>query len=393
MTINAENNPIIPFHLLIPAAGSARRMAHETPKPYLKVNGKTILRHTIEKFINIKGLESVLVVINPEHRDLYNDAVQGLDLMLPIDGSNSRKSSIYNGLNNLSNVVTSNTILIHDAARPMVDEQDIYKLLNKMQKADAATLACPVTDTLYRDNKTVSRDNLWAIQTPQAFRFGALMDAHECYKDDDNFTDDAGLMRAAGHHVEIVPSSRANIKITTQEDLEIAKTLMNDTTETRTASGFDVHAFETKASTRKLILGGVEIPHHAALTGHSDADVVLHALTDALFGVINEGDIGTHFPPSEAQWKDASSDIFLEKAVQNLTHKGGILNFVDITIMAEEPKIGPHREKMQNRIAEICDICPSRVSIKATTTEQLGFTGRKEGMACQALATVTLPIL
>jgi len=381
------------FHLLIPAAGSASRMGMDTPKQFVKIGNKAILRHTIEKFININGLQSVLIVINKECTELYNDAVSGLQNVSRETGSNSRKKSVYNGLQYFSKADQDDIILIHDAARPMLQEQDILKLLSVMQTADAATLATPVSDTLYREGETISRDGLWAIQTPQAFRIGALIAAHEKFKDDDSFTDDAGIMRAAGHKVEIVEGCRSNIKITTQDDLKMAQRMMTDEAETRTTNGFDVHAFEKNSSERKLMLGGIHIPHAVALNGHSDADVVLHAVTDALLGSINAGDIGTHFPPSDMQWKDKDSAFFLQEAAKMLADKDAEIKFIDVTIMAEEPKIGPHRSAIQSRIADILGITPARISIKATTTEGLGFTGRKEGIACQALATVTLPIL
>ena len=217
------------------------------------------------------------------------------------------------------------------------------------------------------------------------------MAAHEQFKDDNSFTDDAGIMRAAGYKVELIPSSRENIKITTQDDLAMVQKMMMNEMETRTTSGYDVHAFETAPSDRKLMMGGIEIPHDVALTGHSDADVVLHAITDALLGSINEGDIGTHFPPSDPQWKDADSALFLKEAVSMIRARGGNIQFIDVTIMAEAPKIGQHRTAMQQRIADIIGIASSRISIKATTTEKLGFTGREEGIATQALATVQLP--
>lgn len=384
------------FHLLIPAAGNATRMGQSTPKQYLKIGGKPVLRHTLEKLININALQSVVIAINGDHKDLYQEAVQGLENVSFVTGSNSRKQSVYNGLKAFSNNDKSDIILIHDAARPLVQEKDVIDLLSAMETAEAATLACPIFDTLYRDakdqNETLNRENLWAIQTPQAFKLGTLMEAHEKYKDDDSFTDDAGLIRAIGHEVQIVPSSRMNIKITTSEDFEMVQTILNTAKQTRSASGYDVHAFETAPSERKLMLGGIAIEHPVALKGHSDADVVLHAITDAILGIINEGDIGTHFPPSDPQWKDADSAIFLKEAAKLLAAKGGDLSFIDVTIMAEEPKIGPHRAAMQTRIADILDVSTSMVSIKATTTEGLGFTGRKEGIACQALATATLPM-
>lgn len=392
MTKNNKDNTAIPFNLLIAAAGSASRMGHDIPKQYQKIGGKAVLTHTLEKFININGLQGVSIVTNPDHKALYDDAVQGLSIDAVIDGKNTRKKSIYNGLKSFSKANKETVLLIHDAARPLIHEEDIYALLESMKTNVAATLATPVKDTLYREGDDVSRENLWGIQTPQAFKLGALMDAHEKFKGDDNFTDDAGLMRAMGHKVAIVPAKHPNIKITTPDDLRISEALLSQNIQTRTASGFDVHAFEKEPSARKLMMGGIEIPHSHALTGHSDADVVLHAITDAILGSINAGDIGTHFPPSDPQWKDADSAEFLQHAYDLLLEQGGKLNFIDVTIMAEAPKIGAHRAAMQGRIAEILDIPASLISIKATTTEQLGFTGRKEGIACQALATVTLPV-
>jgi len=310
MTKETPNNDQKPFHLLIPAAGSAARMGLKTPKPYLKINGKSILRHTLEKFNKFSNLASIIVVINEEHRDLYNDAVQGLDNVSAVVGSKTRKQSVYNGLKAISKTNQDAIVLIHDAARPLVQAKDVQNLLEVMKTTEAATLATPVSDTLHRDGEKINREGLWAVQTPQAFKLAPLLEVHEKFKDDQDFTDDAGLMRATGHTVEIVEGSRSNIKITTAEDLAMAETMMSNNTETRTASGYDVHAFESAPSDRKLMLGGVHIPHEVALSGHSDADVVLHAITDAILGTINQGDIGTHFPPSDDQWKDCDSAFF-----------------------------------------------------------------------------------
>lgn len=388
MTKNTQNG----FHLLIPAAGTASRMGGDLPKPYMSLFGKPIIRHAIEKFKDFEGLKSIRVVINQDHENLYYQAIKGLSLEKPVIGDTTRKLSVYNGLKSFSDSEQEDIVLIHDAARPVVQKQDISSLIKSMQKTVSATLACPVTDSLVRDNDNVDRGGLWAIQTPQAFKIGLLKEAHEKFANDNDFTDDAGLMRAMGHPVKIVSASRSNIKITTPEDFEMAQILIAGLTETRTATGYDVHAFEKKSSSRKLILGGIEIEHNLALKGHSDADVVLHAVTDAILGTINEGDIGTHFPPSDLQWKDTDSSIFLKKAKEMVVTKGGSIKLLDITVVAEEPKIGPYRQDMQKRIADIVNISPNRISIKATTTEGLGFTGRKEGIACQALATVTIPV-
>ncbi len=392
MSKQAENKALPPFHLIIPAAGSASRMGMDIPKPYLKVNGTSVIRHAINKFMNYKTLQSVSIAINETHLDLYHDAIIGLDMPQCVIGSISRKNSVYNALKDLSNLKNEDIVLIHDAARPMVQERDIEALLRVMDKVSAATLATPVSDTLLKDNQPVSREDTWAIQTPQAFKYGDLMAAHEKFKDVNTFTDDAGLIRAMGGKVELVPSSRQNIKITTQDDLMMVEQMIASQTETRTSIGFDVHAFETEKTDRKLILGGIEIEHEFALTGHSDADVVLHTITDAVLGSINAGDIGTHFPPSDDQWKDMNSAHFLEEAIRMVRQQGGDVRFIDVVVMAEAPKIGPHRQAMQDRIAQIMDIPASRISIKATTTEKLGFTGRKEGIAAQAIATVRLPI-
>jgi 2-C-methyl-D-erythritol 4-phosphate cytidylyltransferase/2-C-methyl-D-erythritol 2,4-cyclodiphosphate synthase len=366
-------------------------MGSDTPKQFMKVRGHTILEHTLNKFINYSSLKDIVIVMVEDRLSTYDAIKHQASNCRIINGSNTRKSSVYNGLQSFVNVKNESIILVHDAARPLIDTKDIEAILKVMQNPNivAATLATPVVDSLLKDDKTVKRKDMWAVQTPQAFRFGALKDAHEKFKDDNSFTDDASLVRAAGHNVEIVPASRDNIKITTPDDLEFFRKMLNNETETRSAMGYDVHAFENEPSDRKLMLGGIEIGHPLALTGHSDADVVLHAITDAILGAINQGDIGTHFPPSDPQWKDCDSAFFLEESYKLLLNNNGVLNFVDVTIMAEEPKIGPHREVMQARIADILQISANRISIKATTTEKLGFTGRKEGIACHAVVLIT----
>lgn len=282
-------------------------------------------------------------------------------------------------------------ILIHDAARPLVSRAEIEAVARAAAETGAATLAVPVADTLRRENgDTVDRTGLWAVQTPQAFRFGLLKAAHEQFRNDDSFTDDASLVEAAGHSVTLVPGNRRNFKITTQDDLDLARTIMSDQMETRTGSGFDVHAFDP-AKPGPVMLGGVAIPHPRGLAGHSDADVGLHALTDALLSTIAAGDIGTHFPPSDPQWKGADSTVFLAHAIKLLHEKNAVITLLDLTFLCEEPRIGPYREAMQRVISRVSGVSEDRISIKATTTEKLGFTGRGEGIAAQALATVQLP--
>lgn len=379
------------FHLILVAAGSGIRMGGKTPKQFQKIAGQTVLDYSLNKFIKNNNLKSFVKVVSAEYLEQHETSEDVQKQNEYTIGGKTRKQSVCNGLKRLVNVKNEDIILVHDAARPLIHAEDIHNILDVMQNNNAATLATPVKDTLYRAEQNIDRDGLWAIQTPQAFKYADFIAAHEELKDDDSFTDDAGIMRACGHHVEIVPANHPNIKITTPDDFAMVKAMIEQTLETRTASGFDVHAFESAPSTRKLMLGGIEIPHDVALTGHSDADVVLHAITDALLGAINDGDIGTHFPPTDPQWKDAESGQFLVHAHDLLKNKGGTLKFVDVTIMAEAPKIGPHRNAIQNSIAQILSIPTSRISIKATTTEKLGFTGRKEGMAAQALVTITLP--
>lgn len=380
-----------PFHLLIPAAGSGMRTGLSTPKQYAKIGGKSVLRHTIEKFMGIQGLKSIRVIIDPHHADLYHDAVAGLDLAPPVHGADSRKQSVYNGLQAFAQKLDEDIVLIHDAARPFVSADAIYNVVDAMKTAQAATLVSPVADTLVDpDYNRLDRDRISSVQTPQAFRIGTLKNAHAKFENDNSFTDDAGLIAAMGGKITFVAGSHENFKITSAGDMAMAEKLLAGLRETRTGFGYDVHAFDPAPATHTR-LGGVDIPHHKKLLGHSDADVVLHALTDALLGAIGDGDIGQLFPPSDQQWKNAYSEIFLAEAVRRVHARGGKIIHVDVTLIAEEPKIGPHREKMIARMADMLGLAPDRVGLKATTSEGLGFTGRGEGIVAHAVATITLP--
>ena len=385
-----------PFHVLIPAAGKGSRLGGEVPKQYQKINGKAILRHTIEKFMHCPGFKSLRVIIQPEHRSLYDIAVKGLDLPPAIQGGASRSGSVINGLMSFSNIKDKDIILIHDAVRPLVKQTEILDIVESLQTNQAATLGIPVTDTLRRldksSNKVIDRKGLWSIQTPQGFHFKVILDAHKNADKDMLFTDDTSLISAMGLNVDIVKGNSQNFKITTYDDLEIARSIISSQyiTETRTAMGYDVHAFELEGD--KIRLCGVDIPSQHCLKGHSDADVALHAITDALLGTICAGDIGSHFPPSDSQWKNADSAIFLEHAVALINDQSGKILHIDVTIICESPKIAPYRNAMKKRVAQICNISENRISIKATTTVRLGFTGRDEGMAAQALATISMPI-
>lgn len=378
------------FHVLIPAAGTGTRTGLAVPKQYRLVAGKMILRHTIEKFLGIQGLKSLRVIIDPQHADLYRQAVDGLDLPPPVEGAETRKRSVYNGLNALPGSAKDDLVLIHDAARPFISRASIATLLETMKTSLAATLAAPIADTLVdREYNRLDRDKISAVQTPQAFRVGLLKRAHEAMKDNEKFTDDAGLVAAIGENIKLVPGSHDNFKITTAEDMIMAERLLAAQRETRTGFGYDVHAFDP-APADKIRLGGIDIPYEKKLLGHSDADVILHAVTDALLGAIGDGDIGQLFPPSDMTWKNADSEIFVKEALRRVHARGGQLINVDITLIAEAPKIGPHRDRMLARLSDMLGIDRSRIGLKATTSEGLGYTGRKEGMVAQAVATVMI---
>ncbi len=382
-----------PFNLIIVAAGSGERLGANVPKQYLKINNKTILNHTLDAFLSIKKLNNIVLVINPSHAQYYETAVQGYDNIILCNGGATRQQSVHNALMMLSSLKPNDIVLIHDAARPFVTPHDIETLMQAMENHDATTLAIPIADTLRYDNinKSPDRNNLWAIQTPQAFNYKIIMDAHKNASQTSEHTDDTSLVAENGVDIKFVPCGRHNFKITTKQDLTMAKALFEINDETRTGSGFDVHAFDNEKPAQSVRLGGIDIPHNNKLKGHSDADVALHALTDALLGAIGAGDIGLHFPPSDQTFKDMDSAVFLAHAMALLQNKGAKLINIDLTIICEAPKIGPHREKMTARLAELLGIDQARINIKATTTEQLGFTGRREGIAAQAIATLKIP--
>lgn len=381
--------------VIIVAGGSGTRFGDSLPKQYHKIHGQPVLRHTVQAFSSHPAVKQIQVVIGEGFEDLYNQAVSGIAKLLPVvTGGATRQASVYNALAALT-LNTHDIVLIHDAARPCVNATSVDDLLTTLKTHPAATLAMPVNDTLRKsdDNhlgEVVSRDGLYAMQTPQGFHFDMIKSAHDKFKTQ-NFTDDTSLVSADGVSVSIVTGTRENIKITTPEDLMTATKYLAPSTPLipRTGLGFDVHAFGDAAPTIRI--GGIDIAHTHKLKGHSDADVLLHAITDALYGTISDGDIGSHFPPSNNEYKGKDSAFFLEEAVKAVLAKGGKIVHIDSVIMCEAPKIGPHRDAMQKRVAEIIGIAPSRVSIKATTTEELGFTGRREGIAAQAIVTILLP--
>ncbi len=379
--------------VIIVAAGIGERMGGG-PKQYRPLAGTPVLARTINAFARRDDITWVLPVINPGHSDLF--ATLGLTsakLLPAVRGASSRQGSVLAGLEALA-VHKPDLVLIQDAARPLIDDDTIASVIAAL--GDAALPVLPVTDTIKRshDGKlahgTEDRRTLFAAQTPQGFAYPLILDAHRrAALEPTEFTDDAAIAEWAGIAVTLTRGSSRNIKLTHPEDFERAERLLGaKPMETRTGTGFDVHPFEPGDA---VWLGGVRIPHTAKLRGHSDADAALHALTDALYGALGEGDIGTHFPPSDPQWKGAASRIFLEHAAGLVTQRGGRIVNLDLTIVCEAPKISPHTPAMKSVIADACGITPARIAIKATTSEKLGFAGRDEGLMAMATATIELP--
>lgn len=364
---------------LIVAAGSGSRAGGAIPKQYAHVGGKALLAHAYDAFADHPAVDEVVVVIAAGAEPL---AAAALGPVRTIVGGATRRESVARGLA----AIEADRVLVHDAARPFVPAQVIDRILAALDTNEGAIPGLAVADTLVRDGSVVSRDGLFRVQTPQGFRLPALRAAHAGWPADEEATDDAQMVQRLGGSVALVQGDAMLDKVTHPQDFAAAEAKI--VWETRSASGFDVHRLEAG---EELWLGGVLIPHDKGLSGHSDADVGLHALTDALLGTIAAGDIGTHFPPSDPQWKGADSAQFLQHAASLIADKGGRIDFVDLTLICEAPKIGPHREAMRMRIGALLGLSEDRVSIKATTTERLGFTGRGEGIAAQAVATVSLP--
>ncbi|MSO85126.1 MAG: bifunctional 2-C-methyl-D-erythritol 4-phosphate cytidylyltransferase/2-C-methyl-D-erythritol 2,4-cyclodiphosphate synthase [Rhodospirillales bacterium] len=377
---------------LVVGAGQGARFGGATPKQYLALAGEPVVRRALAAFLDHPRVSQVRPVIHPDHRDLFLAASAGLACLPFIAGGATRQESVRRGLESLVEL-GPRLVLIHDAARPFPDAQLISRVLDALATSPAAIPGLPVADTLKRadDDRrvvaTVPRAGLWRAQTPQGFRFDDILAAHRRFAED-SATDDAQLAEMAGLAVAVVEGSEDNVKLTAPEDWARAERRLGAAFESRTGSGFDVHRF---GPGDHVALCGIKVPHEAGLEGHSDADVGLHALTDAILGALGEGDIGHHFPPSDAKWRGAASDIFLRHAAELVAGAGGRIVHVDVTIICERPKVGPHRRAMVERVAAILGLAASRVSVKATTTERLGFAGRGEGIAAHAVATVLLP--
>lgn len=391
---------------IVVAAGRGTRAGGTLPKQYQSVAGEPVLRRTLRLFAAHPAITAVLPVIHPDDSGRFADSVRDLPKILagrilaPVFGGATRQASVRAGLEALAAGENAGPllVLVHDGARPHASEALIARAVLAAHAAEAAVPVLPVTDTVKQVDAngivvaTPDRATLRAVQTPQAFRFAPLRAAHAAAAAAgvETLTDDAAVMEWAGHAVATFDGEATNVKLTTPEDMaRAAATAFAELPDVRTGTGFDVHAF---GPGDHVMLGGVAIPHGAGLMGHSDADVGLHALTDALLGALCDGDIGAHFPPSDPQWKGASSDRFLVHAVEKVAARGGRIAHLDLTLICEAPKVGPHREAIRDAIARITGVPVGRISVKATTTEKLGFTGRREGIAAMASATIRLPM-
>ncbi|MSP67992.1 MAG: bifunctional 2-C-methyl-D-erythritol 4-phosphate cytidylyltransferase/2-C-methyl-D-erythritol 2,4-cyclodiphosphate synthase [Alphaproteobacteria bacterium] len=376
---------------LIVAAGRGERFGGEVPKLYRPLAGRPLLAWSAERLGRHPGIDGARVVIRAEDADLYARATAGLPLLAPVTGGATRQDSARLGLESLVPLAPER-VLIHDAARPFPSVPLIDRLIAALAEGPAAIASVPVTDTLKRGGDdgriaaTVPRAGLWRAQTPQAFHFEAILAAHR-QAAGQSLTDDAAVAEAAGLPVVLIAGDEDNIKVTEEADLRRAQRILGEA-ETRTGFGFDVHRF---GPGDHVMLCGLAVPHDSGLLGHSDADVGLHAVTDALLGAIGDGDIGQHFPPSDPAWRDVDSARFAAHAAARVRAVGGRIVHVDVTLVCEAPRVAPHRERMRDRLAGILGVDRGRISVKATTTERLGFTGRGEGIAAQAIATVCLP--
>ena len=381
---------------VVVAAGRGLRAGGNLPKQYRQLAGEPVIRASLSLFAWHGQIGAVQTVIHPDDRSSYDAAAKGLRLLAPVMGGATRQASVLAGLEALKDRAPD-IVLVHDAARPFCSAELVSRAISACAETGAAIPALEVTDTIKRvdaDGRvagTVDRAPLRAVQTPQAFAFPALLDAHRraAKEGREDFTDDAALIEWAGLKVAVFAGDSGNVKLTTDEDFAKADARrIASLADLRLGNGFDVHSF---GDGDHVWLGGLKIPHTRGLTGHSDADVALHALVDAILGALADGDIGKHFPPNDPRWRGASSDQFLRFAVERVAKRGGRIANLDLTIVCEEPRIGPHRDAIRQRIAEIADMSVERVAVKATTSEQLGFTGRKEGIVAMATATVRLP--
>ena len=382
---------------VIVAAGRSERAGADVPKQYRPIGGEPMIRATLRAFLAHPRIDFVQPVINPNDRDTYHHAIAGLeDLLPPVAGGVTRQASVRAGLEALASR-RPGLVLIHDAARPFVSGALIDRAIGAGRTCGAAVPGIALADTVKSIDEsaivteTLDRSRLRTVQTPQAFTFNLILEAHRraVAAQRESFTDDAALAEWAGQRVSVFEGEADNLKVTTSDDFARAEmTRLAALSDVRTGNGFDVHAF---AEGDHLMLAGIRIPHSRGVTGHSDADVALHALVDAILGALAEGDIGAHFPPSDPQWKGAASDRFLAFACERVRKRGGAIAHLDVTVVCETPRISPHRDAMRARIADIANVAIDRVAVKATTSEKLGFAGRGEGIFAMATATIRLP--
>jgi 2-C-methyl-D-erythritol 4-phosphate cytidylyltransferase / 2-C-methyl-D-erythritol 2,4-cyclodiphosphate synthase len=381
---------------VVVAAGDGVRAGGDLPKQFRRIGGETLLEHALCAFVKAPNIAFVQPVTRSKDLALVRTLTSGMKVLAPVSGGVTRQASVRAGLEALL-PHSPDIVLIHDAARPFASASLIARAIEAAEKTGAAIPALPVNDTVKQVDQsgivetTLDRNSIRLVQTPQAFAFHRLLEAHRraAAQGRGDFTDDAALAEWAGIKVSVFAGEPGNIKLTTPEDFARAEAIQSDALgDVRTGSGLDVHAF---GPGDHVTLGGIHIPHNQALTGHSDADVALHALTDAILGALADGDIGAHFPPSDPRWRGASSDRFLAFAVGRVRTRGGRIAHLDLTIVCEAPRIGEHRDTMRANIARLAGIGIERVAVKATTSEKLGFTGRGEGIAAYATATVRLP--
>lgn len=381
---------------IIVAAGRGLRAGAGGPKQYRSIGGRSVIARALQPFCSHPELAAVQPVVNADDLAIFNDAVGALDYRPPVNGGATRQESVRAGLEALADLAPD-VVLIHDAARPFANEALISRAIAAATETGAAVPVIPVTDTIKQVGAaghveaTPDRAVLRIAQTPQAFRFDVILEAHRraAKEGRNDFTDDAALAEWAGLTVATFEGDLVNMKLTTPADFEREEARLGAALgDIRTGIGYDVHAF---GDGDHVMLCGLRVPHNRGFLAHSDGDVGLHALVDAILGALADGDIGSHFPPSDPQWKGASSDRFLTYAVERVTARGGRIAHLDLTLICERPKVGPLREAMRARVAEIAGLPLSRVAVKATTSERLGFTGREEGIAAMATATIRLP--
>lgn len=380
---------------LILAAGQGSRAGTDIPKQFRQIGGKAVLAHSVEAFARHPAVGEVFLVIGAGQQETVRTMIGYHQVTALIEGADSRRGSVRAGLEAIAATGGAGRVLIHDAARPFLSPSMIDQLLAALEQAPGAFPALPVADTLVKSTGNIAgdivdRSELYRVQTPQAFHFESIIRAHRAWDSSREATDDAQMLREAGHDVLMVPGDERLEKLTYPQDFARAEAQLASCRTTRVGMGYDVHRL---AVDEQLWLCGVQVPHDRGLAGHSDADVAIHAIVDAVLGALSEGDIGSHFPPSDPQWRGAASSRFLEYAANRVTDRGGRMEHIDVTIICEAPKIGSHRDAMRHRISEILAIPLDRVSVKATTTERLGFAGRREGIAAQAVATISLPAL